>query len=522
MIWLLRFYFPEGIEWFFSSEPAAPERDADPIFHHPSLSIPSFTESVSWGAGGLGECSASISFLPAGSDVAELHFKHGHRLDTARAELSLWTPGTSYGARIVLVLGDFFPSTVPLLGGPIEGDVTQALLREARAYPPDTAVATVETWADLPVESDEQDDDDGTPYPLWIGAGGDFTSATGAAKRRGCIRCILVDDSPDTLLVSYEHMQASTAAIWSEENGSAYTATLTTTTDALGQPCTTADISGSGWTWATTAADDTFYVISITAGVKSARGTSAVYGLGDAILWLLLKRYDPAGVPEQVDIAAWEAARPVLDQVKIGLLVERGDDPLDIVTSDLLPLSPALSIAPGPRGIRPVFFEATDPGRCPLLVARDGEECGPDLYREEGSEPEFVGTEPTTEVIVRFARRLADGKYKATYTLDAERHAGAAAGATWYGTRTEEVETPVLWQRASARLLAAEILRVRGVRATSDEYFAPLEVGAARYLGERIRVQDDDASYQERPMSVIGRELTEDGLGWLLTLIDYG
>lgn len=521
MIWLLRFYFPEGPEWFFSSEPAEPDEDGNAIFHAPTLSIPGFVESVSWGTGGLGECSASISFLPAGLDVAELHFKRGHRLDTARAELALWTPGTPYRARLKLVHGDFFPATIPILGAPVEGEVTQSLLREARLYPPSSAVATVETWADLPVEASETDDDDGLPYPLWIGAGGDYTSASGAARQRSCIRCILVDDSPDTLLVSYEHMQATTAEIWSDENNSAYTATLTATTDALGQPCTTADISGSGWTWATTAAADTFYVISITAGVRSARGTGAVYGLGDAILWLLLKRYDPQGVPEQIDIAAWEVVRPILDQIKIGLLVERGKDPLDVVVSDLLSAAPALYVAPGPSGLRPVFFAATPADECPLLIARDGDERGPDLYREEGSEPEIVGKDPTTQVVVRFARRLADSTFKTSYTLDATTHAGAAAAASWYGTRAEEVEAPALWQRASVRLLAAEILRVRGTRATSDEYFAPLDVGARLYLGQRIRVQDDDASYERRPMSVIGRELTEDGLGWLITLIDY-
>lgn len=521
MIWLLRFYFPEGPEWYFSSAPAEPERSGVPIHHHPSLSIPSFVESVAWGTGGLGECSASISFLPDGLDVADLHFLREHRLDTARAEVALWTPGTSYDARIVLVRGQFYPSGVPLLGAPVEGDVAQAILTEGRAYPPDTAVVTTETWADLPVETGDEDDDDGAPYPLWIGAGGDFTNWAGTAKTRSCLQCILVDDSPDKVLVSYEHMVATTASIWSVENLSAYTATLTATYDALGQPCTTADISGSGWVYATTAADDTFYVVSITAGVRSARGTGAVQGLGDAILWLLLKRYDPQGIPENIDISAWEAVRPALDQVKVGLLVESGRDPLDVVLNDLLPMAPGLYLAPGPSGLRPVYFQDLEPDLCPLLVARYGTQYGPDLFREEDAEPEFVGSDPINEVIVHFARRLADGKYKAQYTLNASRHAGANASQTWYGSRSVTLELPALWSRASAHRIAAETLRLGSKQATSDEWFAPLDVGAALYLGQRVRVQDDDASYVERPMSVVGRELTEDGAGWLITMIDY-
>ena len=527
VIWLLRIYWPQADQsersgWFFSQDGVEedPVLDGEPIRHLPTLSVSNYAEAISWETSGIGTASASVSVLTE-QDIPNLHFRQGQRLDGARAELSLWTPGTSYRARLVRLRGDFIPSNIPLFGAPLEGDITQQLLEVAANYPPDGASFTTDTWPDLPSASSEGSDADATPYPVWLGAGGDFTSSDGTAKQRSCIQAILVDDAPDKILISYGHVLASTVDVWSTENATTETIAVDLGYDGSGNPVSTCALAGTAWTWATTAADDTFYVVSITEGLRSLRGTHAVQGLGDAILFLLLQRYDPDRAGDIIDIAAWDALREKIDGIRVGVLVDSSGDPLDFIVSTLLPLVPGLYIVPGPFGIRPAYLEDVDPELCPLLIARDGDQRGPDLFREDDAEPEFLNNDVANRVVIRFARRVASGKYQTAVIVGRERDAFAAASQTRHGTKTKTIDSAVLWDRGSAWSVASRRLRFSVNAPTSDEWFAPLDVGGRLYAGQRIRVQDDDAAYDARPMSVAGIEMTDDGSGFLVTCIDW-
>lgn len=531
MIWLLRFEWA-GTTWYLANEFVTPERDnpdgtTTPIPHYATLEPPDFQEQAAFsiGSSSVGSASTSLEFrldLGLDQDVAQLHFRDGQRLETAFGELALWTPGTPYQDRIVQISGPFTPNQVPLLNRPIRGMLTQRITTTAAVFPPPSAQATTTTWPNMPTDDEEGGAKEGFPYPVFIGSGSTFTSDAGTTKRTSIIQAILVDTAPNTLLIMYLHCVATTVKIWSVENQTAEDFTITLTTDALGQPVSVADISGAAWTWATGPETDTFYVTLLEGGVQSPTSTAAITGLGEAILYLLLQRYGDDG-PDLVDVAAWETARPYLDQVRVGVLISEGVDPLSTITK-ILPMAPGLYLCQGPAGLRPVLFTSPPPAECVSLVARVSDRDGPDLFREPAQEPEIVMGDPVNEVTVYFAQRLANGDYLGSVTLDATNHPGAANSLSWYGKRSYSLACSGLYSRASAARIAGEILRLFAVRSTWDCYVAPMEVGASLYLGQRVRVTDDLASYDERPMSVIGRQLVtaENGRAWLITLVDFG
>lgn len=534
MIWLLRFSWA-GRVWYLAQEPvviADPQPDGTTKYlqHAGTLDAPDLSEMVSWGTSSVGTVSTSVTFrldLPPDRDVAYLHFREGHRLETATAELSLWAPGEPYAARVKQITGPFIPDRIPLLGRPMSGTLTQRITTTANIWPPATAQATVETWPNLPVDDEEASDESGFPYPTFIGAGGFYVKDNGNTARTSCIQGIYVDT--DTVLISYGHMVSTTAYLFSVENEATggVSCPLSKTYDELGQPVTTADISATGWIWATGPETDTFYVTRIDAGLQSiidvsAGEPAAITGLGEAILFLLLQRY-AGNAPDLVDISAWETARPYLDQMKIGLLIPEGTDPLDIINNTLLPMAPACYLIQGPKGLRPALFTSPPPYECLHLVAHRNGRDGPDLFREPDQEPELVMGDPVNDVTTYFAKRLRTGDLKGTITISPDDHPGAFASATIYGARAAQPIEAATYDRETAGRISGEVLRLYSRRATWDCWACSLRTGAALYVGQRVRVTDELAGYYERPMSVSARQIVtgERGQEWLITMIDF-
>lgn len=528
MIWLLRFEWA-GQTWYLSTEFCTPTHTTpggvvESYPHYGTLEPPEFAEALSWHQSAIGDCSTSLKFrldLATARDIPYLHFAENQRLEAASGELSLWKRGDDYENRQVVMSGPFVPQTIPLYGRPISGTLSQRIPTTVAAWPPFSAQVTTETWPNLPVSDTESDDENGFPYPVFLGSGGPYVADDGTARRAGCIQAIYVDDTPDTLLFSYGHVTATTVRIGSVENGTAEDFAVTLTTDGLGQPVSVADISGAAWAWVTTPADDTFYVTELDGGLANPVTGTAIRGLGDAILFLLLQRYGD-DAPALVDVPAWQSAGAFLNAFLIGLTITESGDPLDVITSTLLPLCPALYLVQGPNGLRPVVI-ADDTTHAPDLVARVGGVDGPDLFREPDQDPEIVQDDPINTATVYFALRVRTSDLRASTTLTTEQTARGAASATIYGQRATTVEAPCVYDRDTANRIAAEYVRLYAYRATWDAWFAPLDVGAALTLGQRVRITDEAAGYSGDPMTVIGRQLAaeENGQGWLVTAIRY-
>lgn len=529
MIWLLRFEWA-GQTWYLASQPCTPLlRNADgtttPLPHYPTLEPPQFAESLSWAQSSIGTCSVSVAFrldLAPDKDVAYLHFAENQRLETAVGELALWREGDYYQDRLAQVFGPFTPDRIPLYNRAITGVLTQRFPTTAALFPPSTAQATPTTWPNLPTEDTESADQNGFPYPCFLGYGGAYTDDLGTARRAGCIQAIYVDNAPDTVLFSYGHVVATTVRIGSVENGSAFDFTVILTFDGLGQPVSVADISGVGWSWAVGPEDDSFYVTELNGGLPVAFGNRAIRGIGDAILYLLLQRYGD-DAPALVDVAAWITALPYLNQFRIGLNITEGADPFDTINTSLMPLCPALYLCQGPAGIRPVILSSDDPSTCRRLVAREDGRDGPDLFREPDQEPELAQNDPVNAAAVYFAYRVRTGDLRATSTLDAAQTPDGAASLIAYGPRAVAVEAPCVYDRPTAANIAAELVRLYAMRATFDTWVAPMDVGATLVLGQRVLITDEAAGYDDSPMSIIAREVvtTENGQAWLITAIRY-
>lgn len=519
---------------YFAEQPCSPEVVVAGVTrglqHLATLEPPDFSEAISWGSSNTGPISGTATVradLSPQRGLQVIHYLEHHRLDSMTAELSLWTPGTGYNARAIQVAGSFLIDAIPVRSRPIQGTITQRVLDKALPLPPASAVTNLSTFPGLPVATGATDpSNDDVAYPLWIGANGNaILSATD--YRTSCIKCIGVNYAARTLLVSYGPLTPTTCTIRSVVNyGSPYVAPLTHTTDSLGNVITVADITASGWVYATVDdfIADSWYVISIDGGQPAYDHAGPLLGLGEVIAWLLLQRYSAERVPALVDLSAWAAVRPVLDTIKVGVLIDGSADPWDAVVA-LMPLAPGLFIIAGPSGLRPVLITPRQYSPLtPLLVANRDDQFGPDLVRMAGQQSKWAGANIVNAITLSYVRRLSSGAFLASLTVGPDQSPLADASALRYGQREVIVEAPQIWSVASGFKVAANIVDTRSNQPTQDTWFAPMDVAIALPLGTEIRVRDDQAGYADLTMWVIAREAVHVGactVGYSLTCLIF-
>lgn len=533
-IFLLRLDL-DGMEpLYFAEEPCAPDAfspraSAHTLQHIGTLEPPEFSEAVSWGSSVTGPITGSATVradLSPQRGLQMLHFREHHRVDSMTAELSLWTRGTPYAQRVIQVAGAFLIDQIPVLSRSIKGTITQRVLDKAEPLPPVSAVTSTTTFPDLPVATGASEaSNTEIAYPLWIGSNVNSVYNAATDFRTSCIKCVGVSYTDLLLLVSYGALTPTTCVIRSVNNfATPYTAPLTVTVDGVGNVITTADITASGWTYATVDdfIDDEWYVIWIEGGQPAYDHTGPLLGLGEVIAWLLTQRYSAARVGDLVDLSAWAAARASLDQIRVGLLA-LGGDPWDTVL-ELMKLAPGLFILAGPSGLRPVLIEwgqYTD--LCQLLVANRGQRFGPDLFRMAGQQSKWVGANIVNAVTVSYVQRLSSGKYLRTLSVGPDTSPVADASDLRYGPRAVSLELATVWSDAVAAFIANSYLLFACNQPTQDTWFAPLDVAIPLRLGMQVRVRDDQAGYADRAVWIVAREVVHLGAataGFLLTTID--
>lgn len=534
-IFLLRVEL-DGMEpMYFAEEPCAPEAfaphaSARTLQHIGTLQPPDFSEAISWGSSVTGPITGSATIradLSPQRGWQQLHFGEHHRLDSMTAELSLWTRGTPYDQRVVQVYGQFLIDQIPTLSRPLTGTITQRVLDKAEPLPPVSAVTSTTTFPDLPVATGATEaSNTDIAYPLWIGSNANSVYNAATDFRTSCIKCVGVSYTDLLLLVSYGALTPTTCIIRSVANfASPYTAPLTVTTDSIGNIVTIADITASGWVYATVDdyIADEWYVIWIEGGQAAYDHSGPLLGLGETIAWLLTQRYSPARVPDLVDLSAWAAVRPVLDEIRVGVLAE-GGDPWDTVL-ELLKLAPGLFILAGPTGLRPVLVAPEQyTVLSHLLVANRCRIFGPDLFRMSGQQAKWVGANIVNAVTVSYVRRLSSGAFLRTLSVGPDTSPVANASDLRYGPRSVTLELPYIWSDAVAAFIANQYLLLAANQPTQDTWFAPLDVAIPLRLGSQVQVRDDQAAYADRAVWIVAREAVHVGastIGFLLTTIDF-
>lgn len=511
MIWLLRIEIA-GRTWYLASEPCGPERAGVEVAHHGTLTVSGFGEGIEIGGGYSGTCTANVSFH-LGPDGWGF-FRDGHRLDGAPAEVALWRPGTTYAERVVLLIGRVdADGAIPIDGQDIEATITAPIIETAEGWPNAADVINLTAWPNTLTDEDSVDLV-GTPYPWPIGYLGAYTDQDGTAKRTSTTEVLIVDDSSgaEVGVIAGGPVAATTVRIWNSTDKDAADFAVSTTLDGEGNPRATVSFAAAPAGWVFDGSEKYYINDWGEGGLIGDFATDTPWGLGDAILFLLLRRYGADG-PEQVDVGSWLAHRVILNGWEVGFSPTPGDDPLNAIKNDLLSICPALWIVGGPLGYRPVYLAETPGALCRRLTV------GRDIFTTD-EQPGFVSIQPLNSLTVSFAPSTARGDLRGVQTTDPGTLSEANAGQTRHGVRAEALEAPSTFDRGTAGLIGRETIRTRTTPPMYLIYEAPADAALSLTLGERVRIMDEDRGLTDRLAWIMARE-TSDGETWTLTVIGY-
>ncbi len=511
MIWLLRIVIG-GRTWYLASESCEPERAGVAVPHHGSLTVSKFAENIEIGGGISGVCTANVSFHLDVDGWA--FFRDGGRLDGSPAEISLWRPGTTYAERYVLLIGRVdSDGTIPISGQNTEATITAPLVETAEGWPSAGDVINLTAWPNA-LSDEDGTDLVGTPYPWPIGRLGAYTDQDGAAKRTSTTAVLIVDDTAgaEVGVIAGGQVAATTVRIWNQTDKDAADFAVSTTLDGEGNPRATVSFAAAPAGWVFDGSENLYVNDWGDGGLIGDFSTGTPWGLGDAILFQLLRRYGEEG-PEQVDVGSWLAYRTSLNAWEVGFAPVPGSDPLDAIKNDLMPLCPALWIVGGPLGYRPIYLAETPGALCRRLTV------GRDIYTTD-DQPGFGSIVPLNSMTVSFAPSTARGDLRGVEVTDPTTLSEAAASVTRHGVRAEAVEMSSTFDRGTAGLKGREDIRIRWTPPIYLIYDAPADVAMSLTLGERVRLVDEDRGLEDRLAWIVTRE-TSDGEMWTSTVIGY-
>lgn len=496
MIWLLRVEIA-GRTWYLASRACEPERGGVELAHHGALSVGSWSEALDTTGGSIiGTCTMDAT-IHVGDLEGWTLARDGQRLDGAVAEVALWEPGTSYAAREVLLRGYVSSGgDVPRDGDPLAITIAGALVEDAASWPDPDDVTSDDAWPSIPADSDDYDQRD-IAYPMPIGELGVYTTRTGSIERTSTVKIVIVDTTggAEVGVVAGAPMVDTTIRIWNDVDKDTADLPVSTTEDGDGVLRATVSFATAPAGWVFDGSEN-FYATDIDAGVVGDFGARSPSTLWEVALYLLLRRYGEIGL-DGVDVGGWWGLGDQLAGWLLGLLPDPAD-PLQIVSDELLPLCPALSIVPGPRGQRPVYLAADGYGRR-LIVGRD-------LF-VRADPAVYVDVQLCNRMVVSYAPSAARGDFRGRIMIGPNRHPDGAVSEADHGLQAESIESSATYARGTAGLAASEHVRMRHKRRLLLTYDAPLDVAFVLALGDRIRLVDEDRDLADRYAWVVGREI---------------
>ncbi len=168
-------------------------------------------------------------------------------------------------------------------------------------------------------------------------------------------------------------------------------------------------------------------------------GEAASGGAGDVLIAAL------AASSLRVDVAAWRIAVPQLNRYRLAGYCDEPVPAIEWIRSAILPLLP-LAVVGGPRGLRPLlapWLHYDDASGIPLVGGQGISVAG---YVEER------GTGGASRVALSYALKPTDGRFA--------RATVARSGLT-RDVGAESLSTAYVWDRATAQLMASDLLRQR-------------------------------------------------------------
>lgn len=232
------------------------------------------------------------------------------------------------------------------------------------------------------------------------------------------------------------------------------TFTVTNTVDGYGRPVAVVDLTGasvlsSGWTTVDLDSPNEPWWVKW-------NGTAA--GLsGDAVDIILDLLSHVQGVT--IDVASIEGLRAYLRPYQLSAALDASVPAWQVLTRDVLPLLPVRLVATE-RGVGAVLvrLQATVADASDHLIA--GGQAAPDGPPRYASEDGF---DPVTQWTLRWGANRETRHSRGTTQVGPGTHAFAVEGASIHGLVADEVDSLWIYDRATADLVATEMLRLSAI-----------------------------------------------------------
>lgn len=471
--------------------------------------------------GTIGEVGAAASIpveilFPEDVDVAEL-ISQGHDLSEAVAEISVWSEGSTWEDRVVVIKG---PVREPVYGAPdgaVSFSIEDGLVADHSLIPSATSVASSANWPSSTLVEAE-----GLAYPIVIGQPGFLRRAGSTCAAVPALPLValptfsgdaVVEILTTGLLVAGHDVVAGTVIVF--DGSGSYFYGLLSDTDESSNVVSTAAIDSNLDQYATEFYTGWFYG----GGIKKPGTDTFIHDAVDVILWALQQ------TTVEVDLTAWESVRPLLTSFQFDGYIDERVSPWDWLVDNILPLLP-ISILPGPMGYYPVVWKlnATAADAVHHLNADEAQ-------IERDSAITYSRTsEVTNDFVLNYSPDLNRGGFRTTLRLhgdetetiteDSLLTRACIVSRGKYGVRSEELESDWVWVPETALAIlqwkaAAFALPRRTVR-----YAVGADLGWLR-VGDVVTVTDSEVWFSNTVAIVSSiRWADETNISLTLTILD--
>lgn len=444
------------------------------------------------GVASLRSIPVEIHFPPE-VDVAEW-IALGHDLASATGEVSIWSEGTVWEERRVLLSG---PVREPEYGGidePVSFSVEDAITTDRATIPPRSQVINATTWPNF------SEDAEGLAYPVVFGKPGVLgANSTCAGSPAPCVHYATGSGLAVKILVAGHKTFVGSCVVYNED-GVTYPFPIDTETDGVGQTVSTVDLSTVST--ATFPREGSTYYVSWYDGPALVDGEGAdVETVGELIAYLL----DQSRV--LLDRPAFTAIDAQIGGVKLDGYIDETVPTWDWIVDNLLPLLP-LSILPGPDGYYPVVWRlGADPSESVCTISPDD-----DVLIERVNKLTYSKlSEVVNSLTFKYANDPLEGNARRSVTLTASPDLEASELGSYYcelsegqyGVREETLDSDVVWRAETATYVLARMVERSALPSREVNYSMPSSYGWLR-LGDVVLVSDAEVHLDREVALIVG------------------